>query len=72
MTQFDKIVYLDSDMMAVENFDIIFDEYDGFSAAGDTYPGVFNAGTLVLKPNRTTYKRLLGTYKSVPSYNVGD
>ena len=72
MTQFEKIVYLDSDMLAVQNFDSIFEEYDDLSAAGDTYPGVFNAGTLVLKPNRTTYKRLLDTYKSVPSYNVGD
>ena len=72
MTQFDKIVYMDSDMMAVQNIDSIFDEYDEFSAVVDAYPGIFNTGIFLLEPNVTTYKNLIGTYKEVESYNVGD
>ena len=72
MTQFKKIIYMDSDMMAVQNIDSIFDEYDEFSAVVDAYPGIFNTGIFVLKPNMTTYKNLTSTYKEVDSYNVGD
>ena len=72
MTQFDKIVYMDSDMMAVQNIDSIFGEYDEFSAVVDAYPGIFNTGIFLLEPNVTTYKNLIGTYKEVESYNVGD
>ena len=72
MTQYKKIVYMDSDMMVVQNIDSIFDEYDEFSAVVDAYPGIFNTGIFVLEPNMTTYKNLTSTYKEVDSYNVGD
>ena len=72
MTQFEKIIYMDSDMMAIQNIDSIFDEYDEFSAVVDSYPGIFNTGIFLLKPNMTTYQNMLATYKDVDSYNVGD
>ena len=72
MTQFNKIVYMDSDMMVLQNIDSIFDKYDEFSAVADAYPGIFNTGIFVLKPDTTTYNRLIDTYKTVDSYNVGD
>ena len=72
MTQFDKVVYMDSDMMAVQNIDNLFEEYDEFSAVVDAYPGIFNTGIFLLEPNLTTYNNLISTYKEVESYNVGD
>ena len=72
MTQFEKIIYMDSDMMAVQNIDSIFVEYDEFSAVVDSYPGIFNTGIFLLEPNMTTYENMLATYKDVESYNVGD
>ena len=44
MSHYDKIVYMDSDMMAVQNFDNIFDDFDEFTAVADSYPGIFNTG----------------------------
>ena len=72
MTQFDKIVYMDSDMMVLQNIDSIFDEYNELSAVVDAYPGIFNTGIFLLQPNTTTYRNLINTYKEVESYNVGD
>ena len=59
MTQFDKIIYMDSDMMAIQNIDSVFTKYDELSAVADAYPDVFNTGIFVLKPNETTYFRYL-------------
>ncbi len=63
ITDYQKIIYVDSDMMALKNLDSLFHEYPEFSAAPDLHPGKFNSGIFVLEPNRTTYERMLNTYR---------
>ncbi|PHH75510.1 hypothetical protein CDD83_4389 [Cordyceps sp. RAO-2017] len=51
-TQFTKIVYIDSDVMAYRAPDELFDLSHPFSAAPDTgWPDLFNTGVMVLTPN---------------------
>ena len=41
---FDKIAYLDCDMMVLKNIDNVFEEYGEFSAVQDVIPDTFNTG----------------------------
>ncbi len=63
MLQFKKIIYMDSDMMAMKNLDSLFHEFPEFSAVPDMFSGIFNTGVFVLEPNVSTYRKLLLTYK---------
>jgi len=59
LTQFDKCVFLDADILVLQNCDELFD-YDELSAAPDVgWPDCFNSGVFVFKPNLNTYKDLL-------------
>lgn len=65
MIEFDKIVFLDSDMMVLKNIDELF-EKDNLSAtiAGKSYPGNetwkdLNSGIMVVEPKKNEEKRLL-------------
>ncbi len=51
MTEFDAVLYLDSDTMVLQNIDDIFRSRRDFMAAADVLPGIFNTGK--------TYKRIL-------------
>ena len=69
LTQFDKLIYVDSDMIFVQNIDELF-QCDCLSAVVDPgYRGIinqFNAGLMVVKPNLQTYDDLI---KIMESYN---
>jgi glycogenin glucosyltransferase len=59
-----RVVYVDSDALARQNFDELFDVPFPFGAVPDVYGNtgfklVFNAGVLVLQPNQTTYESML-------------
>lgn len=65
LTQFDKIVYLDSDMIVLENIDKLFN-YPHMSAvvAGKSYPGNYewvklNSGCMVIKPEEGLSHKLI-------------
>lgn len=65
LTQFEKIVFLDCDMLVVRNIDNLF-EKDAFSSisAGRSYPGneswtALNSGLMVIKPDMNIEKALL-------------
>ena len=63
LTQFNKCVFLDADIMVLRNVDELFD-YDEFSAAPDIgWPDCFNSGVFVFKPSKETFQNLkdLGT-----------
>ncbi len=72
LTQFEKIVFLDSDMLIVRNIDELF-EREPFSAvcADSSYPGNegwaggLNSGLMVIEPNIETEKQLLQCVKPV-------
>ncbi len=46
LVNFDKIVYLNYDMMVLKNIDNVFDEYGEFGAVQDFVPDTFNTGTV--------------------------
>lgn len=65
LTQFDKIVYLDADILVLKNIDYLF-KYPNGSAASDgaevtdtPYQQNLNAGVLVIEPSQETYNELL-------------
>lgn len=69
-TRFRKIVFIDVDTMITQNIDAVF-KWPQFSAvrdAGDT----FNTGLFVLEPSMKTYKQMVESYFTAPSYNQGD
>lgn len=71
--EFDKIIYLDADTIVIKNIDHLFDLNCVFAAGSKfstTYvhgratsaewlPSLFNAGVLVIKPDKKTYEELL-------------
>ena len=70
MTQFDKIIYLDADIMVIKNLDHLF-EYPHLTSALDgeyfdlwpEYPHL-NAGIIVIKPDEEEYNKLIDFYKN--------
>lgn len=69
-TRFQKIVFVDVDTLITQNIDAVF-KWPQFSAvrdAGDT----FNTGLFVLEPSLKTYKNMVDSYFTAPSYNQGD
>lgn len=63
LTQFEKLVYLDSDTFVLQNMDDLF-EKPGWSAPHETlswirgYP-TLNSGLLVIEPNQEVYEKLI-------------
>lgn len=71
LTQFEKIVFLDSDMIILKNIDSLF-ECEAFSAvsAGKEYPGNenwtgLNSGLMVVIPNKEVERELLLSIRPV-------
>jgi alpha-N-acetylglucosamine transferase len=64
LTQFDKIIYLDADIMMLKNIDHLFEYPHLTSALDGEYFNIwpdkphFNAGILVIEPNSDEYKKL--------------
>lgn len=60
MLQYDKIVYLDSDLLVLSSIDDLF-ERPQLSAVPDIMPpDKFNSGLMVLQPNRATFNDMVG------------
>jgi hypothetical protein len=59
-----RVVYVDSDALARQNFDELFEMPFPFGAVPDVYGSTgfklpFNAGVLALRPNQTTFESML-------------
>ena len=74
LTQFEKIVFLDSDMLIVRNIDSLFDK-EPFSAvcADKSYPGNeswtgLNSGLMVVKPDKNVEEALLDSINVVAEH----
>jgi len=72
LTQYSKLVFLDSDTMVTRNIDPLFACEPGSAAADQGAPGNFNSGVFVLKPDMAVYAELLRLAPLLPSYNKGD
>lgn len=66
LTQFEKIVFLDSDLLVIHNVDSLFDRapFSGV-CAGKSYPGNedwrgINSGVMVIKPDKNVEASLIG------------
>ena len=71
LTSYQKVIYLDADMLVLRNIDELFRASE-LSAVPDKYPGVFNTGLMVLEPSTSTYHDMLRVYMRTGSYNRGD
>lgn len=72
-TQFEKIVYIDADMVALRAPDELFDQPSGFAAVPDIgWPDCFNSGLLVLSPNMGDYYSLLALAQRGISFDGAD
>lgn len=82
LTQFEKIVLLDSDMMIMHNIDSLFEtEHYSAAVAGQAVTPEYenlNSGLMVLEPSETFYKGLLGCIEPAikrrlnAGLNIGD
>jgi alpha-N-acetylglucosamine transferase len=70
MTDYDRIVYLDSDVLVVKNIDHMFD--CGTFCAALRHSDLFNTGVMVIQPNRSIFNDMLGKVEVFPSYTQGD
>ncbi|CCH44698.1 Glycogenin-1 [Wickerhamomyces ciferrii] len=65
LTQFDQILYLDSDTLPLQDLTHLFKDYaqlseDQIVAAPDSgWPDIFNSGLFLIKPSIQTYQNLL-------------
>jgi len=72
LTQFSKCVFLDADILVLQNIDDLF-ERDEFSAAPDAgWPDCFNSGVFVYRPSLDTYQAMLSFAVTHGSFDGGD
>lgn len=72
-TQFAKIIYMDADMVAIQNLDHLFQLDAPFAAAPDIgWPDAFNSGFMVLTPNMGDYWALQTLAQSGDSFDGAD
>eukprot|EP00802_Teleaulax_amphioxeia_P016235 Tamp_16349.p1 GENE.Tamp_16349~~Tamp_16349.p1 ORF type:complete len:378 (-),score=87.61 Tamp_16349:336-1439(-) len=86
--EYDKIVYLDADLLLLANIDELFNKlprpapgsadvqhmHDApFAAASEVFPpDTFNSGVLVIRPRQDLFEWLLDRSEEVPSYDGSD
>lgn len=81
LTQFDKVVAIDADMVALQSIDELCDvrisstqiaaANNWWTSTGSWDEEVFNGGLLVFRPRTVTYKRLVKSSKSFKSPSGG-
>ncbi|RLV94978.1 Glycogenin-1 [Spathaspora sp. JA1] len=64
LTQYDELVYLDADVLPLQNLDELFESFelkDGEIAASPDsgWPDIFNSGVLKIKPSSETFEKLI-------------
>ncbi|XP_042485719.1 UDP-glucuronate:xylan alpha-glucuronosyltransferase 2 isoform X2 [Macadamia integrifolia] len=70
LTDYDKIIFIDSDIVVLRNMDILF-HFPQMSATGND-ASIFNSGIMVIEPSKCTFKALMELRKEIVSYNGGD
>ncbi len=82
LTQFEKCLYIDSDMIILQNIDHLFD-YPDFAAVEDTITDtlidkykyfngmtIFNGGLFVFSPATDFYNQILADLKNLPDIDI--
>lgn len=78
LTEYERVVFLDSDMLILKNIDELFSckqlaaasEYYTDYASGAEPQGQFNSGVLVVEPALAVYDRLYRSLKELPALNA--
>ncbi len=72
---YDKIIYLDSDLVVVKSIDHLFSEVtDDFAACACTpyWEDRFNSGVMVLKPDQAVFEDMMAQKDTLYTYDGGD
>ena len=73
MVRFETLVYVDADCVCVQAIDNLFDLDVDFAAAPDIFPpDNFNAGVMVVRPNKALFEKMLRHIPLLASYDGGD
>jgi glycogenin len=72
-TEYSKVVYLDADIVVLQNLDHLFDIDVVFAAAPDIgWPDAFNTGLMALSPSMSDYWALMALAQSGDSFDGAD
>ena len=73
LTQFEKIIFLDADVLPVRPISHLFTLPHEFSAVPDVgWPDIFNSGVMVLTPGEDKFNEVMKIVKSRGSWDGGD
>ncbi|KAL8523310.1 hypothetical protein ACS0TY_013328 [Phlomoides rotata] len=70
LTDYDKVIFIDSDVVVLRNLDILF-HFPQMSATGND-AHIFNSGIMVIEPSNCTFRMLMDGRGEIISYNGGD
>jgi alpha-N-acetylglucosamine transferase len=73
--EYDKIIFLDSDLIVVKSIDHLFEEVaEDFAACAQTpyYEHLFNSGVMVIKPDRDVFNDLMEKKDTLPTVDGSD
>ncbi|XP_072976892.1 UDP-glucuronate:xylan alpha-glucuronosyltransferase 2 [Typha angustifolia] len=70
LTDYDKVVFVDADILVLRNLDILF-RFPQISATGNDGV-IFNSGVMVIEPSNCTFHALMMRRRDIVSYNGGD
>ncbi|XP_050377520.1 UDP-glucuronate:xylan alpha-glucuronosyltransferase 1 [Argentina anserina] len=70
LTEYDKIIFIDADLLILRNIDILFSMPE-ISATGNDAT-LFNSGVMVIEPSNCTFNILMDHINEIVSYNGGD
>lgn len=70
LTYYDKIIFIDADMLVLRNIDFLFSMPE-ISATGNDAT-LFNSGVMVVEPSDCTFQLLMDHVDQIESYNGGD
>ncbi|XP_051151021.1 UDP-glucuronate:xylan alpha-glucuronosyltransferase 2-like isoform X2 [Andrographis paniculata] len=70
LTDYDKVVFIDSDIVVLRSLDGLFD-FPQMSATGND-GWIFNSGVMVIEPSNCTFRTLMNRREEIVSYNGGD
>ncbi|VFQ99105.1 unnamed protein product [Cuscuta campestris] len=70
LTRYEKIVFVDSDVLVLRSIDFLF-RFPQMSAAGND-GSLFNSGVMVIEPSHCAFRMLMQRREEIVSYNGGD
>ncbi|KAJ1286274.1 hypothetical protein BS78_03G340700 [Paspalum vaginatum] len=71
LTDYEKVVFLDADLLVLRSMDFLFEE--AFELSATVNSGArFNSGVMVLEPCSCTFDLLMSGIHDIDSYNGGD